>query len=672
MTIIALIFLVFILQKEWLCLNCQTQRAVSGQLGDPVPPTMAAPKKQPPAPGSSSTPAAVDSKPVVEPPPPPAPEAKVVPLTLPSVSSCSVSEPLPESQENVEPKEQKEPLADENVSEVKQPELSSSETQDPPLPVEGEAENQSTITGLDAAAAPAEVKTEPQISQSVASPAENLRVQPEPENSPDVAEEPRPVLTTDAVLQEVPPQLEQTSDSTVLAETESQITAVEQEEPGPVRDGAGLREGTPPRPPSPPSQGEVAEVVGNAVSRTAEAQQEPKPDSNPAKSEECQTSSVSQSLYSDGELREPEPPEEVKDLRDGTEQNSEQNKVSTEEESVELKTPQKVDEEIKAAENGAEDKPVGDEVSEAIKMEAGSEKEPSEASEEQLVRNNAASETANEVRADEGKLLEEETTEEKETNDQKAPEEKVNGAEWSQTPPNDTENIRQEETQEKEGSGPALIAAEEIPKDETQKTMRTETETDSMTDADQHQNRNTEESAQMASDVIKAKMSEDAPIQGGSETCSQQTNCNESQKEAERGEERLERGAQEKAPVKDEEGKEVASLIHETVPETEKSTGGDEGGTASPDCLKEQISNQQETTERRLEDGGVAEAVVSEAEPQILLDVANEQGKESQEENTDREEPEEAEDQPLGKASDGETVAEVTVDFSEEKQRGCD
>lgn len=674
---IALIFLVFILQKEWLCLNCQTQRAVSGQLGDPVPPTMAAPKKQPPAPGSSSTPAAVDSKPVVEPPPPPAPEAKVVPLTLPepdalsscSVSSCSVGEPLPDSQENVEPKEQKEPLADANVSEVKQPELSSSETQDPPLPVEGEAGNQSTITGLDATAAPAEVKAEPQISQGVASPAENLQVQPEPENSADVAEEPRPVLTADAVLQEVPPQLEQTSDSTVLAETESQIAAVEQEEPGPVRDGAGLREGTPPLPPSPPFQGEVAEVVGNVVSRTAEAQQEPKPDSNPANSEECQTSSVSQSLYSDGELREPE---EVKDLRDVTEQNSEENKASTEEESVELKTPQRVDEEIKATENGAEDKTVGDKVSQPVKMEAGTENEPSEASEEQLVCNNAASETANEVRADEGKLPEEETTEEKEPNDQKTPEEKVNGAEWSQTPSNETENIRQEETQEKEGSGPALTAAEEIPKDETQKTMRTETETDSMTDADKHQNRNTEESAQMASDVIKAKMSEDAPIQGGSETCSQQTNCNESQKEAGRGEERLERGAQEKVPVKDEEGKEVASLIQESVPETEKSAGGDEGGTASPDCLKEQISNQQETTERRFDDGGVAEAVVSEAEPQILLDVANEQGKESQEENTGREEPEEAEDQPLGKASDGETVAEVTVEFSEEKQRGCD
>lgn len=636
-----------------------------------MPPTMASSKKQPPAPGSSSAPAAVDSKPVVEPPLPPAPEAKVVPLTLPepdavsscSVSSCSVSEPLPDAQENVQPKEQKEPLADENVSEVKQPEPSSSESQDPPLSVEREAENQSTVTGLDATAA--EVKAEPQISQSVASPAENPKVEPEPENSPDVAEEPRPVLTTDAVLQEVPPQLEQTSDSTVLTEIESQITAVEQVEPEPVGDGAGLREGTPPLPPSPPPQGEVAEVVGNVVWRTSEAQQEPKPDSNPAKSEESQASSESKSLNSDGELQGPEPPEEVKDLRDVTEQNSEENKVSMEEESAELKIPQRVDEEIKATENSAKEKTVGDKVREPIKMEAGSENEPSEASGEQLVCNNAASETVNQVKADEGKLPEKETTEEK-TNDQNALEEKVNRAEWSQTPSDDTENICQEETAQQETSGPALTAAEKIPKDEPQKMTRTETETVSLTDRDKHQNRNTEESAQMASDVIKAKMSEDALIQGSSETCSQQTNCNASRKEAEQGEEQLERGVQEKAPVEDEVGTEVASLMQETVSETEKSAGGNEGGTASPDCLIEEISTQ-ETTGRRVKDRGAAEAVVSVAEPQILLDVANEQGKESQVENTDREEPKEAGDQPLGKAS-GETVAEVTVEFSKEKQ----
>ncbi|XP_039648128.1 protein piccolo isoform X11 [Perca fluviatilis] len=68
-------------EKEWLCLNCQTQRAMSGQLGDMPTPAMASPKKQPAAPAPSSTPApaALDSKPVVEAADltPPAPDTKV-------------------------------------------------------------------------------------------------------------------------------------------------------------------------------------------------------------------------------------------------------------------------------------------------------------------------------------------------------------------------------------------------------------------------------------------------------------------------------------------------------------------------------------------------------------------------------------------------------------------
>ncbi|KAM4614790.1 protein piccolo [Polymixia lowei] len=70
-------------EKEWLCLNCQTQRAMSGQLGDAPPPAMASPKNQPsvpaPAPSSTPAPAAVDSKPMVEaaePPTPPPPDTK--------------------------------------------------------------------------------------------------------------------------------------------------------------------------------------------------------------------------------------------------------------------------------------------------------------------------------------------------------------------------------------------------------------------------------------------------------------------------------------------------------------------------------------------------------------------------------------------------------------------
>ncbi|KAI4802809.1 hypothetical protein KUCAC02_006383, partial [Chaenocephalus aceratus] len=74
------------MMKEWLCLNCQTQRATSGQLGDVPPPNMASPKKQTPAPAPAPSPtpapAAVDRKPVVEAADltPPAPDTKVKPL----------------------------------------------------------------------------------------------------------------------------------------------------------------------------------------------------------------------------------------------------------------------------------------------------------------------------------------------------------------------------------------------------------------------------------------------------------------------------------------------------------------------------------------------------------------------------------------------------------------
>lgn len=126
------------LQKEWLCLNCQTQRAMSGQLGDQPPPAMASPKKEPPAPAPAPAPsptpapAAVDSKPVVEaadPTPPSAPETKVEPETIPTPDSelipphhdapLSVSTPPPDStpHETPQSEEQKQPLSAEPLSE---------------------------------------------------------------------------------------------------------------------------------------------------------------------------------------------------------------------------------------------------------------------------------------------------------------------------------------------------------------------------------------------------------------------------------------------------------------------------------------------------------------------------------------------------------------------------
>ncbi|XP_039891323.1 protein piccolo isoform X4 [Simochromis diagramma] len=91
-------------EKEWLCLTCQTQRAMSGQLGDVSPSSMASPKKQPPGPVPPSTPppAAVDSKPVVEPaePTPPASETKVKTvetLKEPGIKEAAVKEGSPTS-----------------------------------------------------------------------------------------------------------------------------------------------------------------------------------------------------------------------------------------------------------------------------------------------------------------------------------------------------------------------------------------------------------------------------------------------------------------------------------------------------------------------------------------------------------------------------------------------
>ncbi|XP_031169590.1 protein piccolo isoform X4 [Sander lucioperca] len=120
-------------EKEWLCLNCQTQRAMSGQLGDMPTPAMASPKKQPAAPAPSSTPApaTLDSKPVVEAADltPPAPDTKVVPETIATpegglISSdhdppLSVPAPPPDStpQETPQSQEQKQPLPVEPVTE---------------------------------------------------------------------------------------------------------------------------------------------------------------------------------------------------------------------------------------------------------------------------------------------------------------------------------------------------------------------------------------------------------------------------------------------------------------------------------------------------------------------------------------------------------------------------
>lgn len=112
----------FVLQKEWLCLNCQTQKASSGQLGDVAPLSMASPKKQEPAPPSAPSsvpvPAAVDSKPVAEgvDPIPPASEPQVANAPTP-ISSEHTHTPIEKIlQETPDSEELKESSPDKSES----------------------------------------------------------------------------------------------------------------------------------------------------------------------------------------------------------------------------------------------------------------------------------------------------------------------------------------------------------------------------------------------------------------------------------------------------------------------------------------------------------------------------------------------------------------------------
>uniref|UniRef100_A0A1A8EJJ5 Protein piccolo n=3 Tax=Nothobranchius TaxID=28779 RepID=A0A1A8EJJ5_9TELE len=97
-------------EKEWLCLNCQTQKAISGQLGDISPPSVASPETQPPAaqstPSCVPAPASVDSKPVAEAiePTPPAPEPKtetMKTLKEPDVREVKAKEGSPTSPSDI-------------------------------------------------------------------------------------------------------------------------------------------------------------------------------------------------------------------------------------------------------------------------------------------------------------------------------------------------------------------------------------------------------------------------------------------------------------------------------------------------------------------------------------------------------------------------------------------
>ncbi|XP_030004904.1 protein piccolo isoform X4 [Sphaeramia orbicularis] len=154
-------------EKEWLCLNCQTQRAMSGQLGETSPPAMASPKKQPPAPvpPTTPTPASVDSKPVVE---APAPDTKVVPTTPPTSENASVKSPPPIiSPQETQPNEQKQTLQQESpvsesvvestpeISAAQQQQSSSEKVEDCPNPETEPANSEQQMQSVSASEIPA-------------------------------------------------------------------------------------------------------------------------------------------------------------------------------------------------------------------------------------------------------------------------------------------------------------------------------------------------------------------------------------------------------------------------------------------------------------------------------------------------------------------------------------
>lgn len=132
----------FLLQKEWLCLNCQTQKAMSSQLGDVPPPSMASTLKQspaPPTPLSSPAPAAIDSKPVVEAvdPSPPTSKAKVVPQT--TLDSTPISpEYMPSSLEN---SSQEAPQSEESMQPFVDGSVTENYSENKPLNSESSAES---------------------------------------------------------------------------------------------------------------------------------------------------------------------------------------------------------------------------------------------------------------------------------------------------------------------------------------------------------------------------------------------------------------------------------------------------------------------------------------------------------------------------------------------------
>ncbi|KAM7367153.1 hypothetical protein PAMP_015077 [Pampus punctatissimus] len=495
-------------EKEWLCLNCQTQRAVSGQLGDMSPPAMASLKKPPPGPGpapapsSTPAPAAVDSKPVVEAADLPLPglETKVVPTTIPTPALTSpdhdappsVSAPPPDNspQETLKSKEQKQPLTTEPVSEpVIHPKhdflISESAAESIPA-ISAVKQQQNSSENIaeshlhpDTQPSNAEPQTQsatPQVEQQQSScekvAEDHTHLGTEPSNAEQQAQS-ATVSESPAVQEHKSSSEKVTEDLSFSMKSETQnlltntgfdpttVPAEVETEPNPkisqVEAAACLAdnekvEPTPKEPPEVPTNSvePKAATIPQEVTQEIPVQPDPRPENfDPV------------ALVDKVEIHEPDKPQEQETAE------QEISEKAVEEKSVEIKTVKETAEERIVEEKAVDKETIGERDIEKTTVEGKS----YDGKALQEVQRNAPTESTIEVKANERKAFEEETNKQKaleKENDQKALKEKANEVELSST---ETENVCCViEKKESEKAGEMIpTVAEEIPKKEIHK-----------------------------------------------------------------------------------------------------------------------------------------------------------------------------------------------------------
>lgn len=415
-------------------------------------------------------------------------------------------------------------------------------------------------------------------------------------------------------------------------------------------------------------------------------------------------------------------------------QNTVENEVSehvfVEEEIARQKIPQRADVEtlveIKAMKDAAtvkdaEKKAVEQEAIDVRAIRKGGAEDESSHGEGEGVQNNAATVGTSEVKADKEKAFEKEAT--KENTTEKPDEGEVNKAQSGPAPASDTQRtcLVEEKKEPEITTDVALTVAEtqrhkltgttaekslgetvsdkseekETPmitpesaalKETVQKHVDTELKAEGESvnvvakSEDEVIVRKSVPSVQMASGVItetqaRDKNGEEKLIQDETETASQ-TAEKETGREASaltaNNEKTLEKVAEQKELIKDEEEKldkketasqPVAGDIQEPAVVSETSAVCDKDGTAGFDVRKNTESKMDEVSEA---------AQFSVAEPEIPASVVSEQDEGPQEESTDMEETKEAKAQSLGKPSDEDAVAEVTIALRTSVSGSCD